>query len=105
MLPELNNSNKQVQALGKRLAMNTPIQGTAADIIKIAMIRVFDRLRKECPEARLILQVHDELIVECPEEKEEVASAILREEMEAAASLRAPLIAEVHTGSSWFEAK
>ena len=105
MLPELNNSNKQVQALGKRLAMNTPIQGTAADIIKIAMIRVFDRLRKECPEARLILQVHDELIVECPEEKEEVASAILREEMEAAACLRAPLIAEVHTGSSWFEAK
>ncbi len=105
MLPELSNSNKQVQALGRRLAMNTPIQGTAADIIKIAMIRVFDRLKRECPEAKLILQVHDELIVECPEEKREAASVILREEMEAAASLRAPLIAEVHTGSSWFDAK
>lgn len=105
MLPELSNSNKQVQALGRRLAMNTPIQGTAADIIKIAMIRVFDRLKRECPEAKLILQVHDELIVECPEEKKEAASVILREEMEAAASLRAPLIAEVHTGYSWFDAK
>jgi DNA polymerase-1 len=85
--------------------MNTPVQGTAADIIKIAMIRVFDRLAKECPEARLILQVHDELIVEVPEELADTASLILQEEMEAAADLKAPLIAEVHRGKTWYEAK
>ncbi len=104
-LPELSNSNKQVQALGRRLAMNTPVQGTAADIIKIAMVRVFERLQKECPEAKLILQVHDELIVECPVSKAELASVILREEMEAAASLKAPLLAEVHSGKTWYDAK
>ena len=104
-IPELNNSNKQIQALGRRLAMNTPVQGTAADIIKIAMIRVFNRLSSECPEARLILQVHDELIVEVPEYLTEQASIILREEMEAAAALKAPLTAEVHVGKTWYEAK
>ena len=104
-IPELNNSNKQIQALGRRLAMNTPVQGTAADIIKIAMIRVFNRLSSECPEARLILQVHDELIVEVPEHLTEQASIILREEMEAAAALKAPLTAEVHVGKTWYEAK
>ena len=104
-IPELSNSNKQIQALGRRLAMNTPVQGTAADIIKIAMIRVFDRLAQECPEARLILQVHDELIVEVPEELADTASLILQEEMEAAADLKAPLIAEVHRGKTWYEAK
>lgn len=104
-IPEIQNSNKQVQALGKRLAMNTPIQGTAADIIKIAMIRVFDRLRDELPQAKLILQVHDELIVEVPEHDADRASIILREAMESAAVLRAPLIAEVHRGGNWYDAK
>ncbi|MBR3356204.1 MAG: DNA polymerase I [Oscillospiraceae bacterium] len=104
-IPELSNSNKQIQALGRRLAMNTPVQGTAADIIKIAMIRVFNRLSDECPQAKLILQVHDELIVEVPEKYADQASEILQQEMEAAADLKAPLIAEVHRGKTWYEAK
>jgi len=104
-IPELSNGNKQIQALGRRLAMNTPVQGTAADIIKIAMIRVFGRLAKQCPDARLILQVHDELIVEVPEKEADLAAMILQEEMEAAADLKAPLIAEVHRGKTWFDAK
>ena len=104
-IPELSNSNKQIQALGRRLAMNTPVQGTAADIIKIAMIRVFNRLSDECPQDKLILQVHDELIVEVPEKYADQASEILQQEMEAAADLKAPLIAEVHRGKTWYEAK
>ena len=104
-IPEIQNSNRNVQALGRRLAMNTPIQGTAADIIKIAMIRVWRRLREELPDAKLILQVHDELIIECPEEYAEKAAVILREEMEGAADLKAPLNAEVHTGRNWYDAK
>ena len=81
-----------------------PIQGTAADIIKIAMVRVFDRLEKEGLQARLLLQVHDELIVECPEAEADQVSRILKEEMENAAHLSVPLTAEVHTGHSWAEA-
>ena len=81
-----------------------PIQGTAADIIKIAMVRVHRRLADEGLRARLILQVHDELIVECPEEESEKAGKILREEMERAADLSVPLTAEVHSGHSWAEA-
>ncbi|MEG1557153.1 MAG: DNA polymerase I [Oscillospiraceae bacterium] len=105
MLPELANSNKGVQALGKRLAMNTPIQGTAADIIKLAMIRVSDRLKREKLDARLILQVHDELIVECSLADADKAAKALKEEMEGAADLKAPLVAEVGRGKSWYEAK
>ena len=90
-IPEILATNKTVQALGKRIAMNTPIQGTAADIIKIAMIRVYNRLKKELPEARLILQVHDELIVEAPENLAAKAAVILREEMENAVKLAVPL--------------
>jgi len=104
-IPELSSSNKQVQALGTRLAMNTPIQGTAADIIKIAMVQTYERLKKEVPEARLILQVHDELIIECPEELAEKASEVLQETMENACSLSVPLIAEVHVGKNWYDAK
>ncbi len=102
-IPEILSSNKNVKALGQRIAMNTPIQGTAADIIKIAMIRVYDRLKAELPEARLILQVHDELIVEAPEEQSEKALQILREEMQAAASLSVPLTVDAKSGRSWFE--
>ena len=104
-LPELAASNKITQAFGERVAMNTPIQGTAADIIKIAMVRVYERLRRENLRARLILQVHDELLVEAPEEEVPLASIILQEEMEHAVSLKAPLMAETHAGSNWLEAK
>ncbi len=103
-IPELSMSNKNIQALGKRIAMNTPIQGTAADIIKLAMVKVYARLKKELPEARLILQVHDELIVEAKEYDAEKAAQILREEMENVAKLSVPLTADAKIGDSWYEA-
>ncbi len=103
-IPELRAANKNIKALGKRLAMNTPIQGTAADIIKLAMIRVYQRLEKELPEARLILQVHDELIVEAPEELAEKARIILKEEMEKAADLAVPLLVDAKIGKTWYDA-
>lgn len=103
-IPEILSSNKTVKALGKRIAMNTPIQGTAADIIKIAMIRVYRRLKEELPEARLILQVHDELIVEAPEDKADHAARILTEEMQGAVKLAVPLIVDAKEGRSWYEA-
>lgn len=104
-LPELNSKNFNLRSFGERAAMNTPIQGTAADIIKIAMLRVRDRLKAEGFEARLILQVHDELILEAPEQEAERAAALLREEMEHAAELRVPLVAEAKIGHSWYETK
>ena len=104
-IPELASSSKQMQALGRRLAMNTPIQGTAADIIKIAMIRVSDRLESEGLDAKLILQVHDELIVESSEADSARAAVILREEMENAADVGVTLTAEVGSGKSWYDAK
>ncbi len=104
-LPELKASNRNLKAFGKRAAMNAPIQGTAADIIKIAMIRVYRRLREEKLDARLILQVHDELIVEAAEGCREQAAKVLSEEMERAVSMAVPLTAEVGVGKSWYEAK
>lgn len=104
-LPELAASNKQVQAFGQRAAMNTPIQGTAADIIKIAMVRIYKRLQQEGVDAHLILQVHDELIVEAAEQDKERAGAILAEEMQRAAQLAVPLVADVNTGATWYDAK
>lgn len=104
-LPELAASNKMTQAFGERVARNTPIQGTAADIIKIAMVRVFRRLEKEQMKAKLILQVHDELLVEAPKDEETMAAIILQEEMEHAISLKVPLEADVNTGENWLEAK
>ena len=103
-LPEINAANRNVRALGERMAMNTPIQGTAADIIKLAMIRVHRRLLAEGLRARLVLQVHDELIVEAPAEEAQRA-AILGEEMERAADLPVKLIAEVKEGATWYDAK
>lgn len=102
-IPEILSTNKVVKALGKRIAMNTPIQGTAADIIKIAMIRVYRRLKKELPEAKLILQVHDELIVESPEESAQQALNILKEEMQSAVTLSVPLLVDAKCGKTWFE--
>jgi DNA polymerase-1 len=104
-VPELTAQNRATRQFGERVAMNTPIQGTAADIIKLAMIRVFDRLKAENIPARLILQVHDELIVECDSAAAAEAARILREEMEAAATLSVPLLADVGTGQSWYDAK
>ena len=102
-IPEILATNKTVKALGKRIAMNTPIQGTAADIIKIAMIRVYNRLKRELPEAKLILQVHDELIVEAPEDKAQSAADILREEMQNAVKLAVPLTCDAKIGKTWFD--
>ena len=104
-LPELKSSNGNIRSFGERVARNMPIQGTAADIIKIAMIRVWKRLRDEGLKARLILQVHDELIVEAPADESVQASLILHEEMEAAAEMSVRLEAEVHTGTTWYDAK
>lgn len=104
-IPELKNSNKNIQAFGKRAAMNAPIQGTAADIIKIAMIKVYRRLAAEKLEARLILQVHDELIIEVSEKDAERAAAVLGEEMRGAAKLDVPLTADVSKGKTWYDAK
>lgn len=102
-IPEILSTNKTVKALGKRIAMNTPIQGTAADIIKIAMIRVYNRLKRELPEAKLILQVHDELIVEAPEAVSQKALEILREEMQNAVQLSVPLPVDAKIGKTWFD--
>ena len=104
-LPELKSANFNTRSFGERVALNMPIQGTAADIIKIAMINVFNRLSDEGLEAKLILQVHDELIVECPESEAEMVSVVLREEMEGAARLSVPLVADTRAGKSWYDAK
>ena len=104
-LPELRSTNRNMQSFGQRVARNMPIQGTAADIIKIAMVRVYRRLKAEGMKSKLILQVHDELIVESPPEESEHAAEILREEMENAAQLRVPLTADAHIGRTWYEAK
>ena len=104
-IPELSNSNGNMRAFGERVARNAPIQGTAADIIKIAMIKVSRSLKDEFPTARLILQVHDELIVECDEKDAEGVCALLEREMESAADLAVRLTAEAHFGKTWLEAK
>ncbi len=104
-LPELKVSNHVTRSFGERVARNMPIQGTAADIIKLAMIRVHDRLKREQLDARLILQVHDELIVEVSEQDAAAAARVLKEEMEAAASLSVRLRADVQSGKTWYDAK
>lgn len=104
-LPELKSSNYNVRSFGERVALNMPIQGTAADIMKLAMIRVYSALCAELPEAKLLLQVHDELIVECPEKLGEKAAEILCREMEGTASLSVPLTADANIGKSWYDAK
>ena len=104
-IPEISSSNYNVRSFGERAAMNMPLQGTAADIIKIAMINVEKRLKKEIPETLLILQVHDELILDARIEDRAVAEKILREEMENAVSLSVPLTVNVSSGKNWFDAK
>lgn len=104
-IPELSSSNKVLQAAGRRIAMNTPVQGTAADLIKIAMINVYNRLKKENLDAHLILQVHDELIVESSDADCEKAKRILQEEMQNVCKMRVPLSVDVNEGASWYDAK
>lgn len=104
-IPELRGPQKTLIAFGERVAMNAPIQGTAADIIKLAMVRVDKRLEKENLESRLILQIHDELIIEAPEKEAEYAEKILKEEMENVVRYAVPLTAEAGRGFTWFDAK
>lgn len=104
-IPQLAQKNFMIRNLGKRLAMNTPIQGSAADIIKIAMIKVSDRLKKEKLSSKLILTVHDELIIECPIQEKDKIAILLKEEMENAYKMKAQLLVEVNFGKSWFDSK
>ena len=104
-IPELRSANFNVRSGAERIALNTPIQGTAADLIKLAMIRVDEALRRDYPEAKLILQVHDELIVECPETIAPQVAELVSREMEQVAVLNVPLTAEAKWGKSWYDAK
>ncbi len=104
-LPELKSPNGNMRSFGERVAMNAPVQGSAADIIKLAMVRVHGELKQRAFRSRLILQVHDELLIEGPREEAEEVSALLKECMEGAWRLSVPLSVEIHTGESWFETK
>ena len=104
-VPELSSSNFMQRSFGERVAMNAPIQGTAADIMKIAMIGVNRRLKEQNLKSRLVLQVHDELLIEAYRPELPEVEKILREEMEQAASLDVPLETDMHTGENWYEAK
>ena len=104
-IPELSSSNFMQRSFGERVAMNSPIQGTAADIMKLAMIHVWERMHKENLKSRLILQVHDELLIETLAEEEEKVRQILTEEMQHAAELSVTLEIDLHTGENWYEAK
>jgi len=103
-VPDINSSNGMRKAYAERTAVNAPLQGSAADIIKVAMINLHQRLQTEAPEAKMILQVHDELIVECPENQSHAISEMMRESMEGSAELCVPLIVDIGVGTSWFEA-
>ena len=104
-IPELRSDNVQTRQLGERLAVNSVIQGSAADIIKVAMLRCRDRSARESPRARLVLQVHDELIFECPEADAERVAGWAREEMTAAWAVQPPLVVDVGIGRDWLSAK
>lgn len=104
-IPEISSSNFIQRSFGERVAMNMPVQGTAADIIKIAMVKVYNRMKRERLKSQLVLQVHDELLIEAYNDEVEKVSQILQEEMENAVSLSVPLVAEVHQGRNWYEVK
>lgn len=104
-IPQLKSNNFNVKNLGKRLAMNTPIQGSAADIIKLAMVKVYNRLKKENLKSKLILQIHDELMIETAEDEKDVVEKLLKEEMENEIDFKVNLIADVNVGKSWFDTK
>ena len=104
-IKELSSNNYMVREFGKRAAMNTPIQGTAADIMKIAMIKVYRELQNQGLKAKIVLQVHDEMMIEAPIEEEKRVEQILKSSMEAAAKLDVPLVAEVSKADSWYDCK
>ena len=104
-IPEIKSSNFNLRSFGERVAMNAPIQGYAADIIKIAMVRVFNRLKAEKLESKLILQVHDELIIDALKSEQAQVERILKEEMEHAATLLVPLVVDMKAGKSWYDTK
>lgn len=103
-LPDINAKNGMMRAYAERTAVNAPLQGSAADIIKVAMIQLHKRLDDESPEAKMTLQVHDELVIECPQQQAEVVKSVVREVMQNAVNIRVPLIVEIGEGKSWFEA-
>lgn len=105
VINEIHSTNHNIRSFGERAAMNMPLQGSSADIIKLAMIHVHQKLKEGGYKARLVLQVHDELVIDCPKEEMEAVSKILKEEMENAVSLRVPLTVEAGTGNSWFDTK
>ena len=102
-IPELSSTKKTLQAFGQRVAMNSPIQGSAADIIKMAMIRIARRLEHSHFDARLILQVHDELLIECRRDQAQEVSALMREEMEHTVQLAVPLTVDIQIGDNWYD--
>ena len=104
-IPEINSNNYMVRKFGERVAMNTPIQGTAADIMKIAMIDVYNKLKEENLDAKIILQVHDELMIECKKEDKEKVKTILKNCMENAITLLIPLKVETSEADNWYECK
>lgn len=104
-IKEINSTNYNLRQFGERAAMNMPLQGSSADIIKIAMVNIYNRLKNEGLKTKLILQVHDELVLDAPKEEEEISTKILKEEMENAVQLRVPLTVDVHSGKNWYEAK
>jgi len=104
-LPGISDRNANIRKAAEREAINMPIQGTASDIVKIAMLHVEDQLKRKGLSARLLMQVHDELLVECPEKEVEEVAALLKREMETAVSLDVPLVADVGVGDNWMDAK
>ena len=104
-IPEIKSKNFNIRSFGERIALNTPIQGSAADIIKLAMIKVYKRLKEEKVNAKLILQIHDELIIECDEKEKDIVKNILKESMENVYKLDLPLKVDVCEGRNWFESK
>ena len=104
-IPELKSNNYMVRQFGSRAAMNTPIQGTAADIMKIAMIKVYKEIQKRGLKSKIVLQVHDEMMIEALEEEKEEIKQLLKQNMEEAASLKVPLIAEISEASNWYDCK
>ena len=104
-IQELKSNNYMVREFGKRAAMNTPIQGTAADIMKIAMIKVYNEIKKRKLKSKIVLQVHDEMMIEAPIEEKEQIKEILKQSMETAVTLKVPLIADISEASNWYDCK
>ena len=105
VINELRASNYNVRSFGERAAMNMPLQGSSADIIKVAMINVSKKLKEGAYKAKLVLQVHDELVIDCPKDEVNAVSALLKEEMENAVALNVPLTVEIGIGENWYETK